>query len=120
MGGVHFVPTSDKVIPLMWRQPFPPWIRYRLSSFKNLNGDITNSDLKLAGSIAQNNVLAQAVDVCEKTTHNSYDNIAAVYWQRKGATTTLGPAPYLLRLQAFTSVSFDTFHFVIIFWGLSM
>jgi hypothetical protein len=53
MGGVHFVPTSDKIIPLMWRQPFPPWIRDRLSSFKNLNGDITNSDLELAGSIAQ-------------------------------------------------------------------
>jgi hypothetical protein len=72
-----------------------------LSSFKNLNGDITNSDLELAGSIAQNDILAQAVDVCERTTHNSYDNIAAVFWQRKGATTTLGPAAYLLRLQAF-------------------
>ena len=101
MGGVHFVPTSNKIIPLLWRQPFPPWVRDRLSSFKNLNGDITNSDLELAGSIAQNDVLAQAADVCEKTTHNSYDNIATVYWQRKGATTTLGPAAYLLRLQAF-------------------
>jgi hypothetical protein len=46
-------------------------------------------------------VLAQAVDICEKTTHNLYNNIAAVYWQRKGATTTLGPAAYLLRFQAF-------------------
>jgi hypothetical protein len=101
MGGVHFVPTADKIIPLMWRQPFPSWVRDRLSSFNNLKGDITNSDLELAGSIAQNDVLAQAVDVCEKTTHNSYDNIAAVFWQRKGATTTLGPAAYLLRLQAF-------------------
>ena len=27
------------------------------------------------------------------------DNIVAVYWQRKGATTTLGPAAFLLQLQ---------------------
>jgi len=36
----------------------------------------------------------------KKTTHNCYDNIAAVYWQRKGAATTLGPTAFLLRLQA--------------------
>ena len=70
------------------------------SSFANPKGSITNSDLELAGSIAHNDVLAQAADVREKTTHNSYDNIAAVFWQRKGATTTLGPAAFLLRLQA--------------------
>ena len=68
--------------------------------FANPKGSITNSDLELAGSIAHNDVLAQAADVREKTTHNSYDNIAAVFWQRKGATTTLGPAAFLLRLQA--------------------
>ena len=70
-------------------------------SFSNPDGDINNSDLELAGSIAQNDILAQAADVTEKTTHNCYDNVAAVYWQRKGATTTLGPAAFLLRLQAF-------------------
>lgn len=100
MGGVHFVPTTSSEIPLLWRQPFPDWIRKRLSSFKNPKGDVTNSDLELAGSIAHNDVLAQAADVCEQTTHNSYDNIATVFWQRKGATTTLGPAAFLLRLQA--------------------
>ena len=66
----------------------------------NPKGSIANSDLELAGSIAHNDVLAQAADAREKTTHNSYDNIAAVFWQRKGATTTLGPAAFLLCLQA--------------------
>ena len=44
--------------------------------------------------------IAQAADMREKTTHNSYDNITALFWQRKGATTTLGLAAFLLRLQA--------------------
>ena len=80
MGGVHFVPTDTTEIPLLWQQQFPDWIRRDLSFFANLSGPITNSDLELAGSIAQNDILAQAVDVWEKTTHNSYNNIAAVYW----------------------------------------
>jgi len=93
MGGVHFVPdTTGKVIPLLWREQFPSWLRDRLVSFNNPTDGITNSDLELAGSVAHNDVLAQAADVREKATHNSYDNDATVYWQRKGFTTTLGPA----------------------------
>ena len=104
MGGVHFIPLSDdsgdnNVIPILWRHPFPQWVRDQLSSFENQTGPITNSDLDLAGSISQNDILAQFADVTERTTHNCYDNIATVFWQRKGATTTLGPAAYLLRLQ---------------------
>jgi hypothetical protein len=104
MGGVHFIPLSDdagddNVLPVLWREPFPQWVRDQLSCWKNPTGPITNSDLELAGSIAHNDVLAQVADVAERTTHNCYDNIATVYWQRKGATTTIGPAAYLLRLQ---------------------
>ena len=104
MGGVHFIPAStdagdEDVVPLLWRERFPQWVRDQLSCWKNPNGRITNSDLELAGSIAQNDVLAQYANVAERTTHNCYDNIPAVYWQRKGATTTIGPAAYLLRLQ---------------------
>ena len=102
MGGVHFVPLRDgSEVPLLWRSPFPQWVRDRLVSFSNPSGDINNSDLELAGSIAHNDILAQTADITEKTTHNCYDNTAAVYWQRKGAATTLGPAAFLLRLQAF-------------------
>lgn len=101
MGGVHFVPDKDgTIIPILWRQRFPPWISNRLVSFSNPDGDVTNSDLELAGSVAQNDVLAQFADVTERTVHNSYDNTATMYWQRKGSTTTTGPPAYLLRLQS--------------------
>ena len=62
IGGVHFVPTADSEIPILWRRPFPDWVRTQLLSFKNPKGSITNSDLKLIGSIEQNDILAQAVD----------------------------------------------------------
>jgi hypothetical protein len=100
MGGVLFANRGDHVIPLMWRAPFPTHIQDRLVSFSNLKGDITNSDLELAGSVAQLDILAQHVGARERTVQLLHDNTAAVYWQRKGSTTTTGPAAYLLRLQA--------------------
>lgn len=101
MGGVHFFPdSSGKLIPLLWRARFPKHISDRLVSFDNPSGDINNSDLELAGSIAHVDILATHADIRERTIHNLYDNTAAVYWQRKGATTTTGPPAYLLRLQA--------------------
>ena len=105
MGIVHFIPiTSDagdnNIEPILWRHPFPQWVWYQLSSFQNPSGNITNSNLELAASIAQNDILAQFADVTDQTVHNCYNNIAAVYWQHKGETTTLGPEAFLLRLQA--------------------
>ena len=66
MGGVHFVPTDTKEVPLLWRQRFPDWIRRDLCSFAHQKGSIINSNLELAGSIAHNDVLAQAANVREK------------------------------------------------------
>lgn len=101
MGGVHFVPLlNGSVQPIVWRATFPKKVRDNLSTYDNHRGAITNSDLELAGSIAQADVLAQFADVRELTTHNCYDNTAAVCWQRKGSTTTMGPAAHLLRQQA--------------------
>jgi hypothetical protein len=40
------------------------------------------------------------VDIRESTIHNLTDNLATMYWQRKGATSNMGPASCLLRLQA--------------------
>lgn len=99
MGGVCFVATVDSEIPLLQRQLLPDWVRTQLSSIKKPNGRITNSNLELVGSIAHNNILAQVANITEKTTHNSYYNIAAVFWQRKGATTTVGPVAFLLCFQ---------------------
>ena len=87
--------------PILWRAPFPAAIRKQLVSFKNPHGSITNSDLELAGSFVQHAATAQCFDVRERTTLHKSDNTPTVFWQRKGSTTTVRPAAYLLRLQAF-------------------
>jgi len=50
-------------------------------SFSNPTGTITNSDLELAGSVAQQDTLAQAADIREKTTHHLCDNTPTAYLQ---------------------------------------
>ena len=101
MGGVHFVPThAGRLRALLWRGRFAQATSEALVSYSNPKGTINNSELELAGTIAHHDVLAHAVDIRECTIHNSHDNTAAVYWQRKGSTTTTGPTAYLLRLQA--------------------
>jgi hypothetical protein len=110
MGGVLFLPAragtpgvtcaGTHYRSVLWRQPFPGPIQASLQSDKNPHGTITNSDLELAGTIAQHDVLAHLADIRERTVHNLHDNTPAVFWQRKGSTTTSGPAAYLLRLQA--------------------
>jgi hypothetical protein len=101
MGGVHSVPQLDGTVqPMLWRYPFPPIVQQRLVSFDNPQGDINNSELELAVSVAQHDILAQSVDVREAPIHNSSDNVATVWWQRKWATSSSGPAARLLRLQA--------------------
>ena len=101
MGGVAFVTTEDgSVQPLLWRQPFPPDVQRELVSFSNPQGSITNSDLELCGNIAHHDVITAIASVRERTVATLSDNVASVYWLRKGSATTVGPAAYLLRLQA--------------------
>jgi hypothetical protein len=101
MGGILFIPTRDnKIIPLLWRAPFPPDIQRALVSSSNPTGTITNSDLELAGTIAQHDVLVHHADCRERTINTLTDNTPALAWQTKGSTTTTGPPAYLLRLQA--------------------
>ena len=102
MGGVHFVPTpcGTQLQPYLWRAPFPPHIVNALVSYTNPLGTITNSDLELAGTIAHHDVLAHQADIRELTIHNLHDNTPAMFWQRKGSTTTTKAAAYLLRLQS--------------------
>jgi hypothetical protein len=100
MGGVHFVPTRDGIIPLLWREKFDVSVSERLVTFRNRKGDITNSDLELAASIVHADVLAQQVDIREHTIHNFYDKTATKYWHDKGSTTSAAPVAYLLRLQS--------------------
>jgi hypothetical protein len=101
MGGVHSMPQQTGFIqPMLWRCPFPEAIQQRLVKFDNPGGDITNSELELAASFAQHDILAQYFDVREATIHNSSDNVANVSCQRKGATSSSGPTARILHLQA--------------------
>jgi hypothetical protein len=63
MGGVHFPPLPDgSILPMLWRLPFQPEVQRRLVSHAKPTGTITNSDLELAASVAQHEVLVSNVD----------------------------------------------------------
>jgi hypothetical protein len=99
MGVVYVVPQQDgSILPLMWRSPFTYEIQTRLVTFENPGGDINNSELDLAASVAQHEILAQQFDVREATIHNSSENVATVWWQHKGATSSIGPTVGLIDL----------------------
>ena len=101
MGGIAFISAEDGLLtPILWRKPFPTSVQSKLVSFTNRTSTINNSDFKLCGNIAHHNVVVQFADISERTIGTLSDNIANVYWLRKGSTTTTGLAAYLLRLQA--------------------
>jgi hypothetical protein len=107
MGGVIFPPpqhmwrnTKAAGHPIVWRERFPPDVANDLVTSDNLTGRITNSDLELAGSLAQHDITAHHYDVRERTTHHATDNINTYSWQRRGSVSTNDVPAYLLRLQA--------------------
>jgi hypothetical protein len=85
MGGVLFGATRA---PILWR------------ATDNPTGSITNSDLELAGTITHHDVAAHLGNIRHRTIGTLTDNTPALAWQRKGSTTTTGPAAYLLHCQA--------------------
>jgi hypothetical protein len=99
MGGV-WLSADPAFQPILWRAEFPPEVQATLITESNATGTVTNSDLELAAQIAQQDILVQQHDCRERTVSTLTDNIPARSWQRKGSTTTLGPAAYLLRLNA--------------------
>ena len=101
MGGAWLPATTHShIAPTIWRAKFPPHIQARLVSHSNPHGDITNSDLELAGLLAQQDIIAQMVDCRGRTILPLGDNIPMVVWHHKHSTTTTGPAAYLLRLNS--------------------
>jgi hypothetical protein len=102
MGGIILPPPQQqtKSCPLIWRIPFGPHIHRNLATQDNPNGTITNSDLELAATIMQHDVICHNYDVRELTIDTSTDNQAAQAWQQRGSATTNATPAYLLRLQA--------------------
>lgn len=105
MGGTFFVtdPASTVDDPwyesCVWRGEFPEFIVRQLVTAENPRGTISNSDLELAASVAQHDVIAATVGLQHVTVQTLHDNTPTVYWNIKGSATTSGPAAYLLRLQ---------------------
>ena len=104
-GGVWF-PTPDLTprlgiapnTPLLWRYAWPPDITSKLITPANPHGTITNSDLELAGGLLHLDILAQSYDTRERTILSKTDNLATMFWQRKGSATTASAPAHLLRL----------------------
>lgn len=93
--------TVRRPVPVLWRMRFPKDITDRLVTFKNPNGDITNSDLELAGSLIQMACAAECFDTRERTILSRTDNLATMYWRRKHSTSASTAHATLLQLQAF-------------------
>ena len=104
-GGVWF-PATDLVPrqgtlqnePLLWRLQWPDDIRKQLVTEDNPNGTINNSELELAGGLLHLDILAQKCDIRERTIVSKTDNLATMFWQRKGSATTEKAPAHLLRL----------------------
>jgi Reverse transcriptase (RNA-dependent DNA polymerase). len=84
--------------PVLWRYQWPQEIQQKLVTDTNPKGTISNSDLELAGGILHLDILCQTYDIRERTILSKTDNLAALFWQRKGSTTSATTPPYLLRL----------------------
>lgn len=81
VGGVWLQGTTN-LQPIVWRLAFPKDISDRLVSFKNRNGDITNSDLEMAGVLLQWLVLEHIAPCSLKFAHVGIysDNTPTVAW----------------------------------------
>ena len=95
----HLPPRAGhKHGPFIWRLKWPDFIVNQLITDKNPLGTISISDLELAGGLLHLDALAQAYDIRERTVLSKTDNLATLFWQRKGSTTTDKVPAYLLRL----------------------
>ena len=65
---------------------------------ENLNGDITNSDLELAGGLLHLEILCQMFNVRKRTVLSKIDKFNTLFWERKGSATTDKVPAHLLCL----------------------
>ena len=95
----HLEPREGyKSAPVIWRLRWPQEVIDRLVTSDNPNGDITNSDLELAGGLLHLEAICQTFDVRERTVLSKTDNLNTLFWERKGSTTTDKVPAHLLRL----------------------
>ena len=87
--------------PVLWRLQWPQNVIDRLVTDDNPSGDISNSDLELAGGLLHLEALAQTFDIRERTVLSKTDNLNSLFWQRKASATTDKVPAHVLRLFGF-------------------
>ena len=85
-------------------------IQDNLCSFQKPAGSVTNSDLELAGNLAQKDILAQEVELMESNVAIGTDNWATVSWRRNFYSTTPRARACLLKLNSFHQQHYHYLH----------
>jgi hypothetical protein len=100
-GGV-WISGTEHIPPTVWRMPFPPDVESRLVSHSNPKGDITNSDLEMAGVLLQWLVLEQIAPASLEHKHIGIfsDNTPTVAWATRLHSSKSKVAGHLLRALA--------------------
>ena len=91
-------PATEPHAPIVWRLEWPTDVKAALITEANPKGTITIADLELAGGLLHLDVLCTHFDVRERTILSKTDNLATLFWQRKGSATTENVPAHLLRL----------------------
>ena len=86
--------------PTVWRLEFPKEIQDRVVSFSNPNGDITNSDLEMAGLLAEFLVLEHLAPLRFAHAAAWCDNTPTVSWANKMSSSKSMVAARLVRALA--------------------
>jgi len=98
MGGGFWLSTDlhqATFRPTIWRAPFPAPIQRQLVSFANLTGDVSNSDLELAGYLLGHTVLPTCGDQ-PTTVLCATDNTPTQAWVTRGSPTSTQAKAFLL------------------------
>ena len=98
-GGV-WLSGTEKLQPTVWRLEFPEEIRRRVISFDNPTGDITNSDLEMAGLLVEFIVLEYLVPLEGQHAAAWCDNTPTVSWATKLSSSKSMIAARLIRALA--------------------
>jgi hypothetical protein len=95
-------PPSHSTVgaPILWRTQFPVHVGRALRTFDTPHGTLNNSELELVGAYLHDDVAAQCFDIRERTIRSDTDNLAALFWYRRGSITTSSPTATLLRQHA--------------------
>lgn len=91
--------NKNKHHPLFWHYKWPQDIVDNLVTEDNPSGTTMKSDLELAGGLLHLDWTSLlTLDVRERTIVSKTDNLATLFWERKGSATNASVTHQLLRL----------------------